>query len=408
MLRYLFVDMNSYFASVEQQDRPDLRGRPIGVIPTDAQATCCIAASYEAKAYGITTGIGVRQAKHLCPHIVLVIARPQRYVEYHHRIINAIESCLHVDRVCSIDEMYGRLIGDECRPQNAAVIAHQVKNSIRNIGETLRCSIGLAPNVWLAKIATDVVKPDGLMMILPEQLPEALHRFQLDELPGIAMGMLSRLHHHGVDTVAQLCRLTEREICDIWASKVWGAIWYQQLRGRDLPYHPIRRRTVGHSHVLPPKLRTNRLARGVMVRMIHKAAQRIRRLGYSTGRLDVSVKHMNRPGWHRWALIVPPVRDTLSILRTFEPLWAGKSIDTPLQVGCVLSNLEADVNTTMPLYQEQQRLNNLADVMDRIDARHGRHTVYFGSMFGHQNSAPTRIAFTQIPGVNEFDNQGLI
>src|SRR6266446_5973668 len=104
-LRSLYVDLNSYFASVEQQLRPELRGQPVGVVPVMADTTCCIAASYEAKKFGIKTGTLVSEAKERCPDIQLVEARPPTYVEFHHRLVEVVESCTPVDKVYSIDEM---------------------------------------------------------------------------------------------------------------------------------------------------------------------------------------------------------------------------------------------------------------------------------------------------------------
>lgn len=152
MLRYLWADMNAFYASVEQQENPALRGRAIGVVPMlNTEHTCIIAASYDAKARGIKTGTPVHEAKKLCPDILLVEARPDIYVQYHHRVIAAMEDCIHVERVCSIDEMYGRLMSNEREPEVAAAIAHQVKASIQTkVGDSVRCSIGLAPNVWLS------------------------------------------------------------------------------------------------------------------------------------------------------------------------------------------------------------------------------------------------------------------
>lgn len=190
MLRYLFMDMNSFFASVEQQENPPLRGHPVGVVPLLTENTCCIAASYEAKAHGVKTGTGVREARQLCPGIRLVVARPKVYVLYHHRIVQTIESCLHVDRICSIDEMYGRLLGRERLPEAAWTLARRVKTVLRErVGEFVRCSIGLAPNPWLAKVAAEQQKPDGLTMMLAQQMPEAIYHLKLTDLPGIARPM---------------------------------------------------------------------------------------------------------------------------------------------------------------------------------------------------------------------------
>src|ERR1700753_2428989 len=119
-VNWLFVDLNSYFASVEQEVRPELRGRPVGVVPMVADTTVCIAASYEAKAYGVKTGTVVADAKRMCPEIVFVEGRHEIYVDYHHRILEAIETCIPVSSVQSIDEMACRLIGRE-RPLQAAL-----------------------------------------------------------------------------------------------------------------------------------------------------------------------------------------------------------------------------------------------------------------------------------------------
>jgi len=394
--------MNSYFASVEQQDHPSLRGRPVGVVPVLAQSTCCIAASYEAKAQGVRTGTGVRQARSLCPQIRFALARPKRYVQVHHQILDAAESCLHIDQVPSIDEMYGRLLGEERSPQRAAQIAHAVKAAIReSVGEFVRCSIGLAPNPWLAKVATDLQKPDGLVMILPEQMPEIICTLKLTDLPGIARGISARLSRHGVHSVAQLCSLSKHQLCDIWESDVIGALWWHQLQGHDLPLRRTHRRTVSHSHVLPPKWRTGEGARAVMVKMIHKAAARMRRLDHAAGRLTIKVRFLDAPRWKRRAPLGLS-RDTLTILRAFAPLWNQRPPGTPRQVAVELSELTPDHAATLPLFDEPKHLTHLAEIMDRIDDRYGRYTIYFGAMSGAQDTAPTRISFTHVPEDVEF------
>ena len=194
-LNWLFVDLNSYFASCEQEARPELRGRPVGVVPMMADTTCCIAASYEAKAFGVRTGTIVADAKRLCPDIVLVEARHELYTEFHHRIVEAVESCVPVTAVCSIDEMACRLIGRE-RPLLAAIdLGMRVKATIRErVGTMLRSSVGLATNRYLAKIASDMEKPDGLVALPLDLLPEALHQLTLRDLPGIGARTEKRLN----------------------------------------------------------------------------------------------------------------------------------------------------------------------------------------------------------------------
>src|SRR6476469_1466037 len=172
VVNWLFVDLNSYFASCEQQDRHDLRGQPVGVVPMLADTTCCIAASYEAKAYGVRTGTIVADARRLCPEILLVEGRHELYVEYHRRIVEAVESCLPVTAVCSIDEMACRLMGRERPLLPAMELARKVKARIRErAGECLHSSVGLATNRYLAKVASDMEKPDGMVALTLDILP---------------------------------------------------------------------------------------------------------------------------------------------------------------------------------------------------------------------------------------------
>ncbi|HZV61319.1 MAG TPA: DNA polymerase, partial [Methylophilaceae bacterium] len=145
-LRALYVDFNSYFASVEQQEVPELRGKPIGVLPVMAETTCCIAASYEAKAFGVKTGTPVREARKLCPNIIFVEARPYLYVEYHHRLVEIVESCTPVEKTLSIDEMVCRLTGTQQQKENALSLAARIKSTLADkAGICIRSSIGIAP-----------------------------------------------------------------------------------------------------------------------------------------------------------------------------------------------------------------------------------------------------------------------
>jgi len=200
-LQWLFLDLNSYFASVEQELRPELRDRPLAVVPLVADTTCCIAASYEAKRYGVRTGTQVGEAKRLCPAIVLVEARHELYVDYHHRVVEAVESCLPVTSVMSIDEMACRLLGREQPLLAALELARDVKAAVRRrVGSTLRCSVGLATNRYLSKVASDMEKPDGLVALTPDLLHDALSALTPRDLPGVGARMEKQARQQSPDT----------------------------------------------------------------------------------------------------------------------------------------------------------------------------------------------------------------
>ncbi len=398
MVNVLFVDMNAYFASVEQQLRPELRHKPVGIVATMTDHTCCIAASYEAKAVGIKTGTAVWEAKRICRHIRIVEARPLLYVRIHHAIIAAVESCLHVDAVLSIDEMACRLLGTECLEENAIAIAHQVKNKIKSdVGEYLRCSIGLAPNRFLAKIAADMQKPDGLTVIRPDDIPRKLLPLALDDFPGIGHQMLVRMHKAGITNVEQMYALSEKQLCAIWHS-IQGERWWHWLRGMELKEPPHHRRTVGHSHVLPPQLRNERDTKAVMVRLIHKAAARLRHLKYWAQRLSIFVEHTGIENWEAHGAL-GTCQDTVTMLEVLDRLWSTKPAGKAIRVGVTLYQLLPDTSATLPLFPEDANRVKLSKAMDMLNAKFGPNTVYFGETHNVLDSAPTRIAFTQIPAM---------
>lgn len=203
-LNALYIDFNSYFASVEQQLQPVLRGKPIAVLAVLAETTCCIAASYEAKAFGVKTGTSVKDARALCPNIIFVEARPQLYVEHHHRLIEIVESCTPVEKVLSIDEMVCRMTGSQQHPEVALKLAAKIKEKIAKQFAWIRCSIGIAPNTFLAKVASNMQKPDGCVLLEMQDIPEKLLKLALRDLNGIGKQMEARLTRHKIFTVADL------------------------------------------------------------------------------------------------------------------------------------------------------------------------------------------------------------
>ena len=254
---FLHVDLNSFFASVEQQFHPEYRNRPLAVVPTHADTTCCIAASYEAKALGIKTGTQVGEAKRICPEIVLVMGNHGVYADYSRRIAQAVERCCPVAHTPSIDEMVCQLMGREQEPPRARQIALAIKQAIRDdVGESLRCSIGMAPNRYLAKIASDMQKPDGLIGLLASQLPRAIAHLDLRDLPGVGARTEARLNAKGIHTMQQLLALDRKGMHALWDS-VWGDRLYHWLRGAETgddgaPVDSGVQKSLGHSHVLGP------------------------------------------------------------------------------------------------------------------------------------------------------------
>lgn len=402
-LRTLYVDFNSYFASVEQQLRPELRCRPVGVLPVLAETTCCIAASYEAKAFGVKTGTPVYEARKLCPDIVLLEARPPLYVEMHHKLVAAVESCTPVGQVLSIDEMACPLTGRERRRDQALALAATIKARIAAVGgECLRSSIGIAPNTFLAKIASNMQKPDGCTVIEAHELPQALHRLKLRDIHGIGRAMESRLARHGIATVEQLCAANPAVLRAAWGS-IEGERLHAKLRGAEPAVRETQRASVSHSHVLPPELRHPDAAYSVLHRLLQKAAMRLRSYALIAGNVHVRVKYRNDEVW-RVDQPVDPTADTRVFLHALAALWQRRPPDSPgrapLAVAVALSALDDAAHQSLSLFADgrtQARHERLNAALDAINLRYGKKSLYFGGAHRALAAAPLRIAFQHIP-----------
>ena len=401
-LRTLAVDFNSYFASCEQQENPRLRGKPIGVVPVMADTSCCIAASYPAKAQGVKVGTGVTEARIRCPGIQLVEARPELYIRYHRRLLEIIESCIHVTEVRSIDEVECDLTATFAPREKALAVAKDIKAKVkREIGPCLTSSIGIAPNWLLAKMATDMQKPDGLIVLDDPDIPQRLLKLDITDFLGIGPRMDVRLRKRGISTVERLYQATKEELRGIWGG-IEGERMYARLRGENVPTPSEKNKTVGHSHVLPPALRTDTKSHAVLHRLLQKAAMRLRSIGHYTGGLYVFVSYRNEERWSD-EILFNETQDTLKLTEALNQLWERRPQPLhpmiPMHVGLVLNRLLPMLGHTPDLFEHESEVarERLLQAVDSLNQTFGNGSVYFGGAFGVTGNAPMRISFTRIP-----------
>jgi DNA polymerase-4 len=417
-VRWLFLDLNSYFASVEQEKDPNLRNRPVAVVPLMADTTCCIAASYEAKAFGVKTGTQVGEAKRMCPELVLVEARHELYVDYHRRVVEAVESCVPVSSVRSIDEMACELIGREQPILAAMDLARRIKTSIRKqVGSTLCCSIGLAPNRYLAKIASDMEKPDGLIALTQDLLPHALLRLKLRDVVGIGSRMERRLNTHGVKSMEDLLALNAEQLGQAWGGVQGERLWHW-LRGEDFHDAELEHaKSIGHEHVLGPELRTLEGTYATAHKLLHKAAMRLRMqklwaagislsLRFTVPKEAATGKHGSGIPQQSWTeqLRLVECQDSQTLIEGLRKLWSMRPIgplyEKPFLVSVTLMHLVPDAVHTLSLFStldHEASRDQLAATMDQLNQKYGTETLYFASMHLAKAAAPTRIAFHTIP-----------
>ncbi len=366
--------MNSFFASCEQQLRPELRGVPVGIAPVEADTTCCIAASYEAKASGVKTGTGVAEARQICPNIQIVQARPSLYREMHYKIVDAVERVAPVYEVLSVDEMVISPWANERTVQDCLRTGQSISDSIRyEVGECMTCSVGIAPNAFLAKVAGDLQKPRGLSIVTQEDIPHKFNKLALNDWPGIARGMKRRFEAHGVVTTKQMYNLTLSEMRTIFDS-INGERWYRLIRGEAVEMPAIKKWQVGHSNVLAPEFRNLKGSWSIACRLIEKAGERLRKDELHASRVYASVGSYTGQGWSR-AIRITPTDRTYRFLDALRLIWL-ETVHNPSHVSVALQNVAPAHDSTLDLFPDdaldERRLDG---VMDQINRRFGRGTI---------------------------------
>lgn len=384
--RVLYLDMNSFFASVEQQLDSRLRGRPVAITAMENETGCVVAASYEAKAHGVKTGTSVRDARRLCPDITFRASRHRLYVRYNLRIATVLDRYTELTRIRSVDEFQLALSGPSTTLEGASDLVATLKAAVASeVGECLRFSAGIGPNHLLAKIAGKLEKPNGFQWLSTENMPDRVAHLALDDLPGISRSMLARLNAAGVTSIPQLWALDPRHARAIWRS-VEGERFVRALQGMDIPLLETQRGGYGNSKVLAPQFRRPAEAYLVSRWLIEKSAARLRRDGRVAGAFGLFVSPMGKRHWARTVRCASG-QDTAEFLRINRGLWreAWSHIRhcQILSVGVHLGEVDHLADRTgdllMPLRPAERSAGERASAaMDHINDRWGAGTIRIG------------------------------
>lgn len=427
--RWMYVDLNCFFASVEQHLDPSLRDKPVAVVPMLREAGSVIAACRVCKRHGIKTGTRVAEARQLLPGVVFREARHDVYVKIHREIKTVIERHVPVYEAYSIDDFVCALKANEAERERAFATARAIKEDLaRTLSPALTCSIGLGPNRFLAKVATELQKPDGLIHIRASELPGRLSKLDISDLPGVGKGMSIRLQKNGIKTIDDLWRCSPKQLRAIWHNVEGERLWYR-LHGYPVPEdYNASGKMIGHSHILPFEARVPANARPIARRLAQKAGSRLRRQEKVAGVLDLSVRFTDGRYW-AGSWLLGGVHDVKALTQAVDRLWEQMEVvenvtpDTRLKkVGVMLHQLSpinavqgelfapTQLQPTLPTDTQKlkgepknrERAERLSGALDALNQRYGKDTVSFGHL--PVQTAPyvgAKIAFNRIP--DDFD-----
>lgn len=405
----LYLDFDGFFASVEQQARPALRGKPIGIVPFDGTYhTCVIACSKEAKQRGCSNVMSVRDAKARCPELILVPQSPDLYRRAHNTLISEIGAVIPVDAVKSIDELTCKLKSNDIRDPER--LSENIKARIRdNVGHYITCSIGFAANRQLAKIAGKLNKPDGTTIWHPYMLPEPLFSIPFDDVPGIGKRMERRLIHAGIYDMRDYWHTNPKHMRKLWRSVTGEKLWYA-LHGYDVQAIKTERGMFGHGRVLPPELRSLDKARDVARLLLVKAARRLRRAGYYASRLAVWLS-TNHDGWSR-GIPIPIINDDQACLSALKLIWDMAKNELPrrttiFRVGVTLMEISPATHRQLDFLLNddvgRKKWERVSAAIDSLNNRYGRTLVSMGQWEPPAGgNVGGKISYTRIPKAEDF------
>ena len=377
----MHFDMDAYFASVEQQCNPVLRGKPIAVIGSGAR-TVVTTASYEARKSGVKTGMTVFEVQRLCPEIIFVEGNNAKYTDTCAELARLYRQFTPLVEVFSVDEAFLDVTGSLALFGSARAIAQRIKAKIRRTF-VLTCSAGIAPNKLLAKLASDLHKPDGLFEIAPAEVAAFLERLPVSKLCGIGEKLAGRLSALGIRTCGELGRTSPALLRHRFG--IVGEVLHRMGRGEDespvvaLGSEPDAK-SIGHSMTFSRDIYQQDILDAYLLQLAEMVGRRVRNSGFLGRTVSLTVRYADFTTFTRQHSLRDPVQGSLEIYRAAKQILRSIRLQQAIRLlGVTLSSLSRHAGQ-MPLFPEEQRWQMITRTMDRINNKHGDFAITWGSL----------------------------
>ncbi|MBT1070299.1 DNA polymerase IV [Pelotalea chapellei] len=394
MQRVIFhIDMNAFFASVEQSANPALRGKPIAVVGSGGR-TIVTTSSYEARAFGVKTGMAVWEAKRCCPELIVVVGDNRKYTHTSSEIMSIIRDYSPVVEVFSIDEAWVDVTGSINLFESAENIAYLIKARIKHRFD-ITCSIGIAPNKLLAKLASDLQKPDGLTIIKPEDVSRIMERMPVGSLCGIGKKTVRELKVMGINTCGELARCDQGRLTRKFG--IVGARLKQMGEGKDdVPVIPFGEedevKSVGHSSTLERDIDDPQEIRRFLLQLSEKVGSRARRYNVSGKTVAVYVRYADFfTSFSKQTTLRSYINLSDEIYKAALALLEGVELEQPVRLlGVKLTNLKSQAEQ-LPLFEDDRKKLFATQAMDKLNAKFGNRAVTFGSLLPGKEKAGNHV-----------------
>jgi DNA polymerase-4 len=403
----MHIDLNSCFATIEQQANSLLRGRPIAIAAYTTPSGCILAPSIEAKEYGIKTGMRVREGKLLYPNLIVLPSDPEKYRNVHVSLRKILRDYTNNFIPKSIDEFVLNFNGYPIlEKNNMHQIGRQIKRRIKNeVGEWLTVSIGIAPNCFLAKLASNLRKPDGLDEINKNNYLEIYSKMAITDLSGIKARNAARLASANIHNVIDFYRADIRTLKAAFSS-INGYYWYLRLRGREIDDFELRRKSYGNSYALPKPLISPEELSPILSKLVEKMGRRLRHADYKARGIHVSIIYRDWSRWHKGISFPEVFFDSRDIYKKAFKIVCSAPNKKPvreLAVSCF--NLLKSDFSQLELFEDVIKKENLVKAIDRVNEYWGDFVIAPARMINAKEAVPDRIAFGGVKELEEFVNK---
>lgn len=381
----MHIDLNSCFATVEQQARPMLRGRPVGIANRGTDNTALVTASYEAKAMGVKVGMKVREAKLLCPGLIVIESDPSKYRYVYHRLLDIMKDYSAHVTMKSIDEGVIDFHNTTAQIQGRDLveIGHEIKQRLKDeIGVWMRCNIGIATNRFLAKQAAGLHKPDGLDVITPATIREVLGALKLTDLTGIAQHNEHRLNSVGIYTPLEFLDSEPVVLQRIVFKSVVGRWWYDRLRGWEVDDVESDMKRVGRQYVLESFNLTREEVAKRLHHLCESVGSKMRSQNKSARGIYVYAKTLDQGYWHASMMLQLPFSSDQTIYMLSHKLFDGAP-DGLKEIGVHCYRLEPVEDEQMSLFNDQIiQERQVTETIDGINTKYGERTIHSADTLG--------------------------
>lgn len=395
----MHIDMNSYFASVEQQANPFLRGRSVGVCAYNTPGGIILASSREAKARGIKTGCSIRDAKLIDPDIVIMENEPAKYRCVTERFFDILREYTNQVEPYSIDEAFVDLTGWVKDFKAAQVVAKEIQNRIKSeVGEWLDCSIGISFTKFLAKFTGDIAPKKGALIIRDQaELDQILINRELTDAWGINVRTKSRLNSLGIFNLWDLRHSDANKLKR--SLGLYGYYLWCHLNGEEISKvsgEEVLPKSIGHSYCPPNKTKDIEYLSMVLLKLCEKTGRRLRSLGLEAERISLSLTFVDLQGVSKSAKTADKLYTSEEIYRHAEIKLKELNILFPIKTIAVSVSALKPVSSQMSFFEDKVTIKKLSLALDKINDKYGEFTVVRGQMFGAKDMAQDRIGFRKI------------